>query len=330
MYPNQRGSTYYGGGGDGMGDHSSGDSSVRRTSQSSFRPNPAFADFMRSNDPNASDQTGGGGNSGFSGGHSSSRPFLGRETPSTRMTTTGSRRATSAAARMPSTRSIQDVAGPMEPAMEGQPPAGMQGVAMGMYEGDAYSGGSGGRNPGTAALAQTNRYSPPGAGGAAHRMVSNSSPPPASLRDAGSPLSGGGSVGYLPNAPYQEMLQNYGREDPSIQRARHSMAAKPKPADRPYPVPGPPQEPTNQAIEPTLPASRLGRRMLTHRPERQPDYVVAKLSDGQSSSSLDCTLVECVACRATVEIPKSTVMLSCPSCDQVHPAASCRAVQAGQ
>lgn len=307
-------------------DQSNADSAARRN----FQPNNAFADFMKNNDPNAS--TGSEHNSsGFGSAGAAVRPHPGRGmtmTPSARMAGTGSRRVTTAA-KMPSSRSILGGTVDLEPQFSTVGP--MHGVAMGaMYEGDSYSGGgSTSRN----LQSQGSRYAAaPNAGvggGGGIRMMGGTSPP-TSLHNAASAGSANGSVSFLPNAPYQDLMQNYGREDPSILRARKSMASA-KTTERPYPQPGPPQEPTIQATEPTPPASRLGRRILTQRPERQPDFIVAKLCTGQSTTALDfCYHVECVTCRASIEIPKNIVMLSCPNCDQVHPAASCRVLRAGQ
>jgi predicted RNA-binding Zn-ribbon protein involved in translation (DUF1610 family) len=135
---------------------------------------------------------------------------------------------------------------------------------------------------------------------------------------------------YLPSAPYQEMLQHSGKDDPTVELARTQMASHQyrTQAERLYPNPkaGLPQEPTAQAIEPTIPASRLGRRCLTHKPKRTPDLVQGKMVQDVvvQADNMNVTHVHCVGCGVTLQIAKNTVVVNCPKCDQVHLSASCR------
>lgn len=249
--------------------------------------------------------------------------------PSVRQSHGMSRRATSAAvARLPSLRSVQGgPMGPMEPPVtegaSGVEPMGMQGVAMGtMYDTDSHSNSTRSRSRYSHAAAPT--AAPSNAGfNTSHGRLPGTAPPSSSQNSRA-------SESYLPTAPYQEMMQTFGREDPAVERARMSMAGTRKQAELPLPQPGRPQGPTSQAMEPAMPQSRLGRRILTQKPVRQPDFVRAKVA-GESSKAmpLDYTNVECVTCRSTIEIPKSAVVILCPTCEQVHPAASCRVVRVG-
>ncbi len=131
------------------------------------------------------------------------------------------------------------------------------------------------------------------------------------------------NVANLPNAPYQQLMQHYARENPPVHGARVSPRSKHN--QRPYPQPGRPQEPTTPAIEPNVPPSRLGRRMLARKIERKPDFVVAEFAT--ASPPIDSTNVECITCQAALEIPKSVIVILCPNCDQIQPAASCRVVR---
>jgi predicted RNA-binding Zn-ribbon protein involved in translation (DUF1610 family) len=132
---------------------------------------------------------------------------------------------------------------------------------------------------------------------------------------------------FLPDAPYRAMLSQYGTEDPTVERARSIMASHQgqRQAGRPSAKAGVPQESTAQAVEPAVPASRLGRRCLTHRPKRQPDLVRGKVLQHPSNNT-NPTLahVECISCGVTLEISKNAIVVNCPSCSQVHHTATCR------
>lgn len=138
------------------------------------------------------------------------------------------------------------------------------------------------------------------------------------LREA----SSGGN--FLPNAPYQDMLSHYGKEDPSVERARILMASHQgnQQAGRPTVKAGVPQEPNIEVIEPNMPSSRLGRRCLTHRPKRQPDLVRGKVNGNSNNPNM--IHVECVACGNILEISKHAIVVYCPTCFEVHHAATCR------
>lgn len=198
-----------------------------------------------------------------------------------------SRRVTSATMQMPSTRSIF-AGGPMEPQLE-PPETGMAGVAVGtIYDSSDHSSHF--------------THPPPGA------LVSNSS---------------------LPGAPYRDLMQTYSRDDPMMHRGGRlsTGSSRPRPSQRPYPQSGPPQGPNTPSVEPTVPQTRLGRRMLARKAERQPDFVPAKFAD--ALAPVDCTNLECIMCQAALEIPKTAVVLVCPNCDEVQPVANCRILRIG-
>jgi ribosomal protein S27E len=149
-----------------------------------------------------------------------------------------------------------------------------------------------------------------------------------------SEISDGSAYGI--SAPYQGMmLGSDGREDPAVERARTSMILhKDKAHARmPFPKAGVPQEPTAQAMEPTVPASRLGRRCLTERHKREPDVVKGRvvpaipqsefaMSNGVANGKF--AYVECANCGALLQISKNAIVVICSSCAKVHHTASCR------
>ena len=141
--------------------------------------------------------------------------------------------------------------------------------------------------------------------------------------------------------------QGGGGSRPSSHTTTTMESAAPSSRRHPnYPQPhagAAPRASTVRPLEPSAPASRLGRRILTHRPERQPDFVAATLEEGPSRPPLHeeaaigatpttwtitlastLTSVECVTCGTFLPIPKSTVLVLCPVCDEVNPVASCR------
>lgn len=236
-----------------------------------------------------------------------------------------------ATANMPSMRSMVPP-NPAEPAMTSGVGAGrMSGVAMGtVYEGDSQSAGSS-RTPQVSAGAGV-----PSGQNSAHEghhpsfaSTSGSENGPLTSNNRLDVSVGSGSAGYLPNAPYQEMLQSFGKEDPTIARARSQMASlkHSKQMDRPYPEAGLPQEPTSQAKEPSIPPSRLGRRILANKPKREPNFVIPKLQGGEISAELQMSNLECVDCHACLLVPKSAVVIWCPNCDQVSLVANCRVLR---
>jgi hypothetical protein len=212
MYPHQGGGgpgQYGSNGGEDMGP-SGGDQG------NNFHPNAAFADFMRSNDPNAgsSDGSGGVGSSGGFGGFGGGPPSAGAAgrshhpgrgigtTPSTRQSQGHSRRVTSQAARMPSQRSMAGEMAPTEPVVSdgavsaAEAAAGIQGVAVGtMYETDSHTSGGGSRG-----VMSSSRYatSPSNAafGAASHRMTPAATGPPSALQNSAS--AGSASVAFFP------------------------------------------------------------------------------------------------------------------------------------
>jgi len=129
------------------------------------------------------------------------------------------------------------------------------------------------------------------------------------------------------SAPYQGMKVPYVEEDDTVERARILMAShQGKTQARPSPKPGRPPEPATQAIEPAMPASRLGRRCLTQRPKRKPDLVKGRVVQ-QLQPKRNVAFVECASCGVTLEIARNAIVVNCPHCSQVHHTATCRIVQ---
>jgi len=105
----------------------------------------------------------------------------------------------------------------------------------------------------------------------------------------------------------------------------------------PRPQSGTSRMSTVKPIEPTPPPSRLGRRGLLHKPERQPDLVTAPLEPTSTPTPAvpnGTTMghhrnpttyeVECATCGNHLQIPSTAVMVLCPFCDTVNPVAICR------
>ena len=125
---------------------------------------------------------------------------------------------------------------------------------------------------------------------------------------------------------------------------------RPRHPHYPRPHAGAPRGSTVRPMEPSAPPSRLGRRILTSKPERQPDFIAASLDrppsplpqpplflhhgggGGGTSTTMITTSyymtthVECPTCANGMFIPKSTVLVLCPVCDEVNPVARCRVV----
>lgn len=238
-------------------------------------------------------------------------------------------RRVSTAARMPSMNLVQQMNTLEEPSMMDTGVPGLPGVAVGaMY--DEESGAA--SNLKEAGAGATQRYS-------AGSQASHPAAMATSLHQQDMPYAV--QTVYDDNNmthphhhhnaqenPYQNLVATGGhamqkQEDPSLERARSQMANQP--SKLPHPEAGRPQPTTIQFTEPIMPSSRLGRRILLNKPERQPDFVPAELSDhSQPHRALDFIYVECGTCGSRLSIPKSAVMVSCPVCDHVHPAASCR------
>lgn len=309
------------------GDYGDGQEQSRSTG-ATFQPNAAFADFMRNNDPNSNNTSSSSSartpppaNSRAAGGGAG----RGRPGP-------GGRRLMAATATMPSMRSVVPPS-PAEPAMSsGVGSRRISGVAMGtVYEADSQSAGSSRTPqvlPGAPAAAAV------GGHGNSHvspfTSVGSEPAPQPSAHQKVDMSVGSGSAGYLPNAPYQEMLQSFGKEDPTIARARSQMASlrNSKQMDGPFPKAGLPQEPTSQAMEPTIPHSRLGRRILANntKPMREPTFVIPKVLGNDVISTkegLQSNNLECTGCHVTLLVAKSAVVMLCPNCDQVQSVANC-------
>lgn len=130
------------------------------------------------------------------------------------------------------------------------------------------------------------------------------------------------------SAPYQSMLQtSRSREDPTIARARQSMAGIGEINEQERPLPGspPPQHPTETYVEPAIPPSRLGRRCLVQKPKREPELVKGLVVQNSSSGNISNSkvYVGCANCGVTMQISKNAVVVSCPNCYEIRPAASC-------
>jgi hypothetical protein len=111
-------------------------------------------------------------------------------------------------------------------------------------------------------------------------------------------------------------------------------------AARPYPLAGPPAEPTAKAVEHKLPSSKLGRRCLTDRPKRQPDRVAGTIVNNPPSTvgtptmaspidSLQQFRIQCIGCNTVLQVPKSTIVVECPNCQEIHPTAKCILIGGG-
>lgn len=257
------------------------------------------------------------------------------------MGSTNPRRVTTTSAQMPSMRSVMGQGGPIEPGIPaGLSSARMRGVAVGtVYETDSQSAGSSRTGGKPAAMAATVDMTPSATSFTPNDGISPTDPYQVenSTRQMGTSshsMPTSSNLGYSINAPYQDMmLHGFGHgEDPSIERARTQMAshAKSKEPEIPAPKPGLPHDPTSQAKEPKLPSTRLGRRILSQKLPRQPDFVKATLVSPNEPldflTSSSC-YVECVSCGATLHLPSGAVVLTCPSCDQVRPVACCRIIQ---
>lgn len=130
----------------------------------------------------------------------------------------------------------------------------------------------------------------------------------------------------LPQAPYQSMLQEERARTSTthMAAASRSRLTATQAAPRPYPKPGLPPEPNLGAWEPLLPQSRLGRRILT-KPLRRPDFVRASiLQETNRSTPLppETSAFECGTCGSLLGFSTFAVVVRCPSCGNVQPAAS--------
>jgi LSD1 subclass zinc finger protein len=100
---------------------------------------------------------------------------------------------------------------------------------------------------------------------------------------------------------------------------------------RPYPRPGPPREPTTPAAEPPIPRTKLGRRCLAQKWKRTPDKVMAELVvDGLSDEVAgrdSLVQMECASCQALLHAPRTTLLVECPKCQEVHPVVKCRLIK---
>lgn len=303
-----------------------------RSTGTTFQPNSAFADFMRNNDPNSNNAN---NSSRPAGTSASTRPNVGMNPSSVqgrqRQGPGGRRIMTSNTTNtMPSMRSVVPP-NPAEPVLSSTTGSSrMSGVAMGtVFEGDSQSNASS-RTPLVPSVGgQNTSGGSPMVAPLTSSTASENGPPPTNTRPEVS--VGSSSVGFLPDAPYQEMLQSFEKEDPTIARARMQMASlkNSKQMERPYPKPGVPQEPTSQAMEPTIPQSRLGRRMMVHKSKREPSFVIPTIQSSangmdehQTGSNLECT-----GCRMTLRVPKTAIVILCPNCDQVQLVANCRVIR---
>jgi len=94
----------------------------------------------------------------------------------------------------------------------------------------------------------------------------------------------------------------------------------------PTPTAIPPPKPNYTPLEPSVPHSRLGRRCLIDKPKREADLVkgLAVVGADGSIRSRDTIVVNCAKCGADLSMPRSAIVVSCPSCYKISPAASCK------
>ena len=150
-------------------------------------------------------------------------------------------------------------------------------------------------------------------------------PPPGPTSD----LHEGASDGsYMPDAPYQNMMNSYSNNppDPTVERARSIMASRGDSSNtdsRPMPIAGRPMAPETSAIEPAVPPAQLRRRILINKPKREPDLVRGKVVK-QITPSSKKTHVLCAGCGVMLQISKTAIVVHCRNCNGVHPTASCR------
>jgi predicted RNA-binding Zn-ribbon protein involved in translation (DUF1610 family) len=139
------------------------------------------------------------------------------------------------------------------------------------------------------------------------------------------------------SAPYQTMMQQEQDEDPTVARARSLMLAHRdnRPCKLPEPTPGIPMEPTDIAIEPTKPETRIGRRYIVKKPQRAPDLIIGTeitspdqlqqlLDQSQQGETVVVYALDCASCGAPLQVHKTAILVSCPRCDSVNPTATCR------
>ncbi|KAG7365335.1 hypothetical protein IV203_038538 [Nitzschia inconspicua] len=97
---------------------------------------------------------------------------------------------------------------------------------------------------------------------------------------------------------------------------------------RPQPRPGPPKEPLAQPVEPPMPRTKLGRRCLAQKWQRKPDKTTAEVvvyGLAEDVPSRDSLLeMECPGCQVLLQVARTTLLIECPNCEEVHPAAKCR------
>ncbi|KAL3939325.1 MAG: hypothetical protein SGBAC_005928 [Bacillariaceae sp.] len=93
----------------------------------------------------------------------------------------------------------------------------------------------------------------------------------------------------------------------------------------PTPIAVPPPKPNYFPLEPSMPASRLGRRCLIHKPKREADLVKGLVNAGATGSkrSRDTIVVNCEKCGAELSVSRMAIAVSCPSCYKISPAAKC-------
>jgi len=94
----------------------------------------------------------------------------------------------------------------------------------------------------------------------------------------------------------------------------------------PTPTAVPPPRPNQKPVEPSVPASRLGRRCLTRKPKREPDLVKGLVVAGANRTirARDTVVVNCANCGTEIQIARNAIVVSCPSCYKISPAATCK------
>jgi hypothetical protein len=130
---------------------------------------------------------------------------------------------------------------------------------------------------------------------------------------------------------YQQEQQEHERNGQTPPAVAPAESSHPRPQQvtdtRPYPRPGLPKEPATPAAEPDMPTTKLGRRCLAQKWKRTPDKTVAEVVvDGllEEIPSRDSLLqMQCAGCEVLLQVPRTTLLVECPNCEEVHPAAKC-------
>eukprot|EP00934_Nitzschia_sp_Nitz4_P005243 Nitzschia sp. Nitz4//scaffold5_size260463//133413//134096//NITZ4_000985-RA/size260463-processed-gene-0.128-mRNA-1//-1//CDS//3329555349//5233//frame0 len=136
---------------------------------------------------------------------------------------------------------------------------------------------------------------------------SNRSIPPTAATSAAAPTT---------TMDHHHPTNNYAQSQP----AQHGL---------PHPKPGIPLPPTTQPQEPTIPPTRLGRRILelTSKRTRTPDFVQGHVVQPHEVLDTPSFIARCPTCSTTLAFDEAAVVLRCSNCQAVHLVAVCDIVE---